>query len=114
MPPRAMADDARTDDPEAGAPIGKDTLDPELISLRRPAPRIGAIAAAAVPIVSAVGHEVDITLCDLAADRRASVTTSAKSPSLAPKASTMGYTVWPAARLLRNSALDARALEWPA
>ncbi len=54
MPPRAMADDARTDDPEAGAPIGKDTLDPELISLRRPAPRIGAVAAAAVLLLCVV------------------------------------------------------------
>lgn len=54
MPPRAMADDPRTDDPEAGAPIGKDTLDPELISLRRPAPRIGAVAAAAVLVLCVV------------------------------------------------------------
>ncbi|HVV82515.1 MAG TPA: hypothetical protein VHE35_05520 [Kofleriaceae bacterium] len=49
-----MADDDRTDDPEAGAPIGKDALDPELISLRRAAPRIGALAAAAVVILCAV------------------------------------------------------------
>ena len=51
MPTTAMADDDRTDPPasgEPGAPIGKDTLDPELVSLRRPAPRIGMVAAAAV------------------------------------------------------------------
>lgn len=49
-----MADDDRTDEPEAGAPIGKDALDPELISLRRPAPRIGAVAAAAVLLLCVV------------------------------------------------------------
>lgn len=48
-----MADD-RTDDTDAGAPIGKDTLDPELISLRRPAPRIGVVAAAAVLLLCVV------------------------------------------------------------
>jgi hypothetical protein len=48
MPTLAMADDDRTDDPEAGAPIGPDAIDPELVSLRRPAPRIGALAALSV------------------------------------------------------------------
>src|SRR4051812_43217103 len=50
MPTRAMADDDRND-LEAGAPIGKDVLDPELISLRRPAPRIGALAAASIVVL---------------------------------------------------------------
>ncbi len=49
----AMAHD-RTDDAEAGAPIGKDTIDPELVSLRRPAPRIGVVAAAAVVLLAVV------------------------------------------------------------
>ena len=48
-----MADD-RNDDAETGAPIRKDAIDPELISLRRPAPRIGAVAAAAVLLLCVV------------------------------------------------------------
>ncbi len=48
----SMAADATARDP--GAPIGKDEIDPDLVSLKRPAPKIGIITAAAVVLLCVV------------------------------------------------------------
>lgn len=70
-----------------------------------------AIAACPVPVVSAVGHEIDVTIADLVADRRA-LTPSEAGELLVPDALEMMERLSNAAgrlrRALRDQAAEAR------
>lgn len=53
---------------------------------------VRALAASAIPTISAVGHEVDVSLCDLVADHRAATPTAAVEAAL-PSLSTLSVRV---------------------
>ncbi len=68
-----------------------------------------AVAASPIPIVSAVGHEVDVTICDLVADLRAA-TPSVAAESVVPVLDELVGEVREHARALALAALRATAL----
>ena len=63
-----------------------------------------AMAAAAVPIVSAVGHEIDVTIADFVADRRAATPTAAAEMVLPEKSGLADHVGLLARRLGRGTA----------
>jgi exodeoxyribonuclease VII large subunit len=65
---------------------------------------VRAVAAFPVPVVSAVGHEVDVSLCDLAADLRAATPTGA-AESLVPVRAEVSSAVATTAHRLRAAML---------
>ncbi len=71
-----------------------------------------AIAACRVPVVSAVGHEVDVTICDLVADVRAATPSQAAElvvPDRAVLRSALDLRATRLRRALERHALDRRA-----
>ena len=69
-----------------------------------------AVAASEIPVVSAVGHETDYTLCDFAADVRAGTPSIAAETSVPVKAELSATLAELAARLFRAPARHAELL----
>ena len=66
---------------------------------------VRAVAGMPIPVIAAIGHEVDVTLCDLAADVRAA-TPSAAAEAAVPKLSDLVRQLRMLGTDLRDAALE--------
>src|SRR5690242_20825275 len=75
MPLASVMADEPKPIPQDGAPVPKDAIDPELVKLRRPPPKVGFITAAGLVIVAVM------FLVRLSPDRRFSGSPATPAPA---------------------------------